>query len=116
MHKIEIKALKLYGYHGCMNEELLVGADFFIDLSIQFNASLAMQTDNLNETIDYVKVIEIVSKEFEKPSKLIENVAYRIAKALKTEIKKISTVEVSIQKPSAPIGKHFQNISFTAVL
>ena len=57
----------------------------------------------MNKTIDYVTVYEIVKNEMAIRSKLIENVAKRIADSLKKNLSLINLVEVTVTKINPPV-------------
>lgn len=104
MHKVIIENLRVFAHHGVMPQENIVGAYFNIDLSISTDFTQAMLNDDLDGTINYAAVYAIVKREMAVTSKLIENVAYRIALAIKTEIPKAQSVFIRITKENPPMG------------
>ncbi|MBI3502492.1 MAG: dihydroneopterin aldolase [Bacteroidetes bacterium] len=103
MAKILVEGIKIYGYHGCMEEESVVGGNYVVDVCIDADLSKPSQSDKLSETIDYVAVYEIVKQEMSVRSKLIEHVAKRILDALKNKFEKVNSVEVKVTKLNPPI-------------
>ena len=83
MAEIKIEAMKFYAFHGCFDEERVVGTHFEADCTIEVNCNQAAQTDNLSYTINYQEVYQLIKQEIEQPSALLENVAYRILSSLK---------------------------------
>ena len=81
MQTINIRGIRLYAYHGCMEEEAIIGGDYIVNVQLKGDFSAAAKSDNLNETADYVLVYKIVKEEMAIRSKLIEHVAERIAVA-----------------------------------
>ena len=103
-HCIEINGIKLYAFHGCLPEEEKIGGNYVVDVMLNTNFSSAAQTDNLNETIDYVDVNRIVAEEMAIRSKLIEHVGQRIITRLKKELPRIEGVYIKVTKLSPPIN------------
>jgi dihydroneopterin aldolase len=53
MGLIEVKGIKLYAYHGCLNEEGSIGGHYRVDVGVQGDLGRAQQSDKLADTIDY---------------------------------------------------------------
>ena len=73
MAEIKIEAMKFYAFHGCFDEERVVGTHFEADCTIEVDCSHAAQTDNLSYTIYYQEVYQLIKQEIEQPSALLEN-------------------------------------------
>lgn len=87
-----------------MEQERTVGADFTIDLDIETDFSKAIETDNVDYTINYARVHEIVKEEMSKPSRLLEYVAGRIVAALFREFDEAKSVRLRLIKDNPPLG------------
>src|SRR5205085_2428851 len=103
--------IKLYAYHGCLQEESVIGGHYIIDVLIETDFEEAAQTDDLNKTVDYDLVYNLVKREMQKPSKLIEHVARRIADGLIKEMVRIDAVEVSVIKINPPVNGDVEKVS-----
>lgn len=101
---IALNNIKLYAYHGCLEEEVLIGGNYSVDVIIHTDFSEAAQTDDLSKTVDYCDVYEIVKKEMAIRSKLIEHVAMRIGNALISSIKNIDKAEIHLTKIVPPMN------------
>lgn len=73
--------------------------------------SKAAQADDLLETIDYCTVYEIVKKEMKVRSKLIEQVADRIFRALKAEFPSLTGLHVKLIKLLPPMNGDVERVS-----
>jgi 7,8-dihydroneopterin aldolase/epimerase/oxygenase len=104
MGLIKINGIKLYAYHGCLDEEAQIGGNYIVDVDITADLSEAVRSDSLKNTVDYCQVYDIVKREMAIRSKLIEHVAGRILHALKKEITSINHVTVTVEKISPPVG------------
>ncbi len=76
MNKLSIKKLQFSGKYGTEKEERNIPQPFEVDVSVGYDFSVSMKSDNLNDTVDY-KVIEKLTKDIIEgsPHKLIESLA-----------------------------------------
>ena len=108
--KIEIKNLKIMGRHGVFDFERFQDRTFELDLVLFLDLSKASKSDNLEDTIDYAEIIDVVIKEFTKKNyNLIEAVAESIISRLFKEFN-FDKVKVRIRKPHAPIDAEFDTV------
>lgn len=110
-HTIEVNGIKLYAFHGCLNEEGKVGGHYRVDVKITTDFTQAANTDDLSKTVDYVIVNRIVEEEMLIRSKLIEHVGQRIVNRLKSEIQQIEHLVVKIIKIAPPINGDVDNVA-----
>ena len=108
---IQINNVKLYAFHGCLEEEALIGGNYIVDIEIFTDYSLAAKNDDLTKTVDYCDVYQIVKREMKIRSKLIEHAAERIANALKKEIDGIDKVNVQLTKIAPPVNGDVGSVS-----
>ncbi len=111
MHIIEINTIRLYAYHGCLEEEAKIGGHYTVDVELSTDFTKAMESDELTDTIDYVLVNRIVGEEMAIRSKLIEHVGARIVNRLKLEITSLEKLKVKITKISPPINGNVKNVA-----
>ena len=104
MQELFIEDIRLHAYHGCLEEEGRIGGKYRIDIKALADFNNCADTDDLNKTVDYVIVYELVKKEMAIRSKLIETVAKRIALKLQAQYAWISEWEVSLTKFNLPVG------------
>lgn len=107
-HKIIIKGLRLYAYHGVMEQERKIGAYFTIDCEVGIDFSNAIDTDNLEGTISYADVFATIKREMSQPSRLLEHVAGRITKAILHEYSNATSVRLRLLKENPPMGADCQ--------
>jgi dihydroneopterin aldolase len=110
-HTIEINEIKLYGFHGCLDEEAKIGGNYTIDISMETDFTKAALEDTLEDTIDYVQVNEIVKEEMAIRSKLIEQVGHRILLRMKKELHNLHAARVKIVKVCPPINGDVKNVA-----
>lgn len=116
MTQISLERMEFYGYHGCFKEEHIVGTHFSVDLYMELDTSLAEMRDDLQQTIDYQEVYSVVKQEFNLKSKLIENLAYRIAIGVKEKFPGIEKITVKVSKLNPPVGGKIHSVSITKTL
>lgn len=110
-HLIEVNGIRLYAFHGCLEEEGKIGGHYTVDVTMKTDFSAAAQSDELSQTIDYVQVNRIVTEEMAIRSKLIEHVGQRIVTRLNSEISHLEAVRVKVVKICPPINGDVQNVA-----
>ncbi len=111
MNKVIVEGIKLYAYHGCMEEEARLGGNYIVDVIVETDFNEAAKTDDLSKTVDYVAICEIVKAEMAIRSKLIEHVGKRIVDRIKKELKGILKVKVKVTKLNPPINGVVSSVS-----
>jgi dihydroneopterin aldolase len=104
MQYLELKEMIFHAYHGVMKQERQVGNTYTVDLKIFFDFHRAMLTDDLNDTINYVSIYEIIKQEMAIPSNLIEHVAGRIIRRIQSDFPQIENMEIRLAKKNPPFG------------
>ncbi|UTW68027.1 dihydroneopterin aldolase [bacterium SCSIO 12643] len=111
MGVVEVKGISVRAFHGCIDEEALVGGDFSIDVRVHAPFTEAATTDDLNKAIDYVVITDLVKKEMAIRSKLIETVALRIIRSIQSFYNFADEIEVTVIKHRAPIESDVKSVS-----
>lgn len=111
MQVIEVNNIKIHANHGCMEEECLIGGEYTVDVHLWVDFSESGRTDKLYDTIDYVRVNEIVEEQMQIRSKLIEHVGWRIMEMLKSEFLQCEKIRVKVVKISPPINGNVDNVA-----
>ena len=108
---INIEGIKIYAYHGCLDEEARIGGNYIVDVYITTDFSTASKTDDLSTTIDYCAVYDICKKEMAIRNKLIEPVCRRIFDSLKTKFRSIKSLHVKLTKLAPPVNGDVEKVS-----
>jgi dihydroneopterin aldolase len=111
MGKILIEDMQFYAYHGCTDEEKLVGIHFTVDVEISCNLEKPANSDDINNALNYQDVYLIVKKEMEQTSNLIENVGKRIKESLLNKFSEIENIVVKVSKINPPLGGKVKKVS-----
>lgn len=108
---VEVNGVEVFAFHGCMEEEAKLGGKFIVDVALETDFMKAAQTDELKDTIDYVKVREIIVEEMNVRSKLIEHAGHRILERFKQEFPLLKNSVIKVTKVSPPIGGVVKNVA-----
>ena len=111
MGRIYLKNIRLYAFHGCLDEEEKIGSDYVVNLAIDADLNLSSQSDNLKDTVDYVSLHAIVKEEMSIRSKLLEKVADRILKRILKDHRQVILVKVKVAKINPPIGGNVDEVA-----
>lgn len=104
MNRVELADMHFYAYHGCFEQEQIIGNKFIVNFWAEYDMSAAAKSDDINNALNYQEVYNIIKGEMEIKSHLLENVAYRILSAIKEKFPYILSAEVSIDKLNPPLG------------
>ncbi len=99
---IELKDLRFHAAHGLHEEEKIAGTRFVVDVSV-VTLPLEQSVDSIQDTVDYVKVYEIVSAVMKHPTPLLETCCELIAGGIRRDFTIVSSISVTITKLSPPI-------------
>jgi 7,8-dihydroneopterin aldolase/epimerase/oxygenase len=115
MDKIFLNQMSFYAYHGAFPEENKLGQRFEVDVELRLDLRIAGQTDELEHSIDYGKVFQVVNEIVEhRRYRLLESLAENIADMLLTEFL-VPEVLVRVSKPDPPIPGHYKSVGVEVV-
>tara|TARA_B110000902_G_C14219473_1_gene554532 strand:+ start:1073 stop:1429 length:357 start_codon:yes stop_codon:yes gene_type:complete len=110
MGTIQVNNIKLYAFHGCLDEEAKIGSEYRVDVEVKADLRKSAKTDALVDTIDYVHLNYIVKEEMAIRSKLLEEVAQRILNRFFKELRKVKKARVAVSKINPPIGGNVEEV------
>ena len=112
--QIHVTGIKAFGYHGVLPHEAVEGQEFIVDLALSLDLSAASRSDNLDETVKYADLAQIVHDNIVgERVQLIERLAGQIADQIKSSYPQIDSISVTVHKPHAPVTLDFDDISVT---
>ncbi len=112
MEKIIIKGLKLFAYHGVNPEEKENGQNFILDITATLDGAKARQSDSLEDTVSYAKILKTARAVFcEKSYDLIEAAAHVVGMEIMNTYSALDSVTVLLMKPEAPIKAEFEYVA-----
>ena len=113
---INVRGIRAFGYHGVLEHESRDGQDFIVDVTMFVDLAAAAASDNLADTVDYGAVALVVVD-------VVTGTRFQLIEALADEIgnrvlrdARVTRVEVTVHKPSAPIAVPFSDVSVTRCL
>jgi 7,8-dihydroneopterin aldolase/epimerase/oxygenase len=110
MGVIQVNNIKLYAYHGCLDEEAKIGSEYRVDVAVKVNLKKSSKTDELTDTVDYVHLNHIVKEEMAIRSKLLEEVAQRILDRFFKEHSMVKKAKIAVAKINPPIGGNVEEV------
>ena len=108
MECIELKKMIIHAYHGVREQERIVGNNYRIDLKVCLDLSKAIESDNMDDTINYSEMFNLVKEEMKISSHLLEHVAGRIIRKIKQNYPNISKITIRLAKIKPPIEGEIQ--------
>jgi dihydroneopterin aldolase len=108
---IFIEGLEVYGHHGVVPEEKVLGQRFYFDVRLTTDDCPAALTDRVEDAIDYTEVIDLILDVATTQSySLLERLAYITAEAILSKFP-VDEVWVQVRKPHPPIACSLTGVS-----
>jgi len=101
--RIFLRNMHFYGHHGVDAAERDLGGRFSLDVEMVRDLTRAGETDDLNETVDYKAVYDLVARIQRQGFCLLEALALNIAHGI-LEAFEVDEVTVRARKQSVPLG------------
>lgn len=111
MSKIYLEDVKIYAYHGVLPEENIVGTYYILNLELHTDLWKAAESDNLDDTISYADINDIIHDEMMIKSKLLEHVAGRIISRIHEKFSQIDYIKIKITKTAPPMRGEMKGAS-----
>ncbi|WP_025028139.1 dihydroneopterin aldolase [Caldalkalibacillus mannanilyticus] len=112
MDKIIFSGMKFYAYHGVFPEENKLGQMYDVDVEVFTNLQKAGVTDQLEYTVNYAELYEIVKSIVEgEQFQLIEALAEKISARILLSFEQIQQVRIKVTKPNPPIPGHYDSVA-----
>ncbi|MDC8105308.1 MULTISPECIES: dihydroneopterin aldolase [Chryseobacterium] len=111
MSKIFLEDVKIYAYHGVLPEENIIGTYYILNLEIHTDLWKAAESDDLNDTISYADINDIILEEMKVKSKLLEHVAGRIISKINQNFPEVSYIKLKITKTAPPMQGEMKGAS-----
>tara|TARA_B100000475_G_scaffold64705_1_gene45916 strand:- start:84 stop:452 length:369 start_codon:yes stop_codon:yes gene_type:complete len=108
---VKVENLKIYAFHGCMEEEKIIGGDYVINICAVCSVGKKAFDDEIGGTVDYVDLARIAKREMSVRSRLLEAVVKRIIDCCFNEISVLDQISVTVSKLSPPIDADVESVS-----
>ncbi len=114
MDTVFIKGLKIEGCHGVNDSEKVSAQPFIIDIAIGYEMHKAAVADDIDQAVNYANVAKIVTDVVKNNSyNLIEKLATECAFTVMDRIPAVQTLEITVNKPQAPMKGEFETVGVT---
>lgn len=101
---ILLQGLQYHAFIGVGEQEQVVGNDYVLDLRLGYPFAAAMESDIVDDTLNYADVFNVVSEVMKQPSKLLEAAAGKIVKELCARYKRLESIDLKLVKRNPPMG------------
>ena len=101
---IFLRNVRFHAFHGVLPQERQVGGDFLVSLRVGYPLEKAMESDEVEDTLNYATLFNLVKREMDVPSQLLEHVAGRIVKAVVAAFPVVVSVDLELIKLNPPMG------------
>lgn len=111
--KMTLHNMHFYAFHGVMPHERIVGGEYRVTLHLEADFSAACTSDQLEDTLNYAGLYDLVKSEMETPSQLIEHLAGRIHTSIRERYPQIAQLSVTVAKLDPPVGGRMEAAEIT---
>lgn len=111
MGVIVLENMEFFAYHGCYEAEQIVGNKFLVNLSMEADITKPAKTDDIKDALNYHRAYEIVKKEMQIRSNLLEHIAKRIIDALYEAFPQLEKATVKVSKLYPPMVGQIKSVS-----
>ena len=102
--RIELRGLRLMGFHGALAEEQGRPQPFEADLDVEADLATPGRSDDLSDTVDYAALAEAMARVVgSERYVLLESLAERMAEVAMAD-ERVRAVTVSIRKLRPPVA------------
>jgi len=115
MGMIRLNNMIFYGYHGVYDFEKENGANFEIDLELTAPLNKPSKSDNIEDTINYEDIYELVKKSFGSKSYfLLEKLADSISQSIFKE-HRVDKLIIRVRKINAPLNGKLDSVEIELI-
>ncbi|MCJ2133623.1 dihydroneopterin aldolase [Methylobacterium sp. J-026] len=113
---IRVTRIAVFGRHGVLPEEAVLGQRFYISLEASLDLGAAGRSDDVAGTVNYADLTQVaVEIATERRFNLIEALAETIAATILERFTRVEAITVRIDKPSAPVPAILEGVSIEIV-
>lgn len=110
---IDITGLKLYARIGVLDQERLIGNRYELSMKLCYDASAAMETDDIASAVNYAEVTAMAVESLRQPARLLEYAAARLRREVTERFPSITSGSITLTKLHPPIPAPTPQVSFT---
>jgi dihydroneopterin aldolase len=102
MIRVQLHHLVFRAFHGIHEEERILGNEYHVEVALDFNENTEV-IDDVNDTIDYSVVYDMIRKRMQVPTPLLETVVMRAGHDIHARYPQLKAISISLKKLSVPI-------------
>jgi len=111
--KIYLSGMEFYAHHGCFKEERQVGTYFKVDLVLEYDATQAAASDDVEYAVNYQTVYSDIKKIMQQPVNLLETLCQKILSMIRENYPQVIHAEVTVHKINPALGGKVAAVSVT---
>lgn len=111
MGKILLEEMEFFAYHGCFDEEKVIGNQFIVNLEIETDTATSEKSDDLLETINYQEIYNVIGEVMNQSCNLLEHLTSKILDVLMDKFPAIEYAKLKISKINPPMGGRMRSVS-----
>lgn len=104
MGQIKLEDIEIYAYHGCYTEEQVAGNWFRVNVTLDTNMDVPSESDAIEDALNYQQVGQIIQREMNQKSHLLEHVCHRIMHELFHTFPQLEEATIEVSKMNPPVG------------
>ena len=112
-YRIVLQRMEFRALHGCYELERKVGNRFTVDLELTALLGEAAAEDDVEKTVNYLTVYQIVRERMGQTQRTIERVALNIIETLYAAFPQLRHVKCTVSKLAPPLGGKLDRVSVT---
>lgn len=106
-----LEEMEFFAYHGCFDEEKVIGNQFIVNLEIETDTATSEKSDDLLETINYQEVYDVIGEVMNQSCNLLEHLTSKILDVLMDKFPAIEYAKLKISKINPPMGGRMRSVS-----
>ncbi|HTH82162.1 MAG TPA: dihydroneopterin aldolase [Mucilaginibacter sp.] len=110
---VALHGAEFFAWHGFYPEEQKTGNNFIVDIEVEFTPGDNIHDDELNNTVNYELLYDMICEEMKLTKKLIETVAQTIIDRVKQQYTFVDSIELTIKKLNPLVGAKTKYSSVT---
>lgn len=102
MMTVHLHNLRFHAFHGIYAEEKVLGGEFEVNLSVNYQPAQLPVTD-LHQSVNYALLYNLVKQEMETPCQILETFVTKLAADILAQFSIVDEVNISITKLRPPV-------------
>lgn len=103
MDVLALEGMQFFAKHGYYAHEKENGGEYVVDIHLRLDLKKAGLSDQLEDTLNYELVYEIVEKVMIEPKNLIEHLAYQIMEQIAVNFSEVESARIRVTKLQPPL-------------